>query len=122
VLTLILRKTLCPLTNSIREVAGEMNTPPSSPTPLPPESPDPPGQDSQESVSIPQIPLSPHFEEEDKGLEPTTSTQKPVKDDIDIPATSPKVEDLWLNLYVDEEPTALNTALDFMKQLHNLSK
>jgi hypothetical protein len=108
--------------NSIREAAGEMNTPPSSPTPWLPESPDPPGQDSQESVSIPQIPLSPHFEEEDKGLEPTTSSQKSVIDDIDIPATWLKVEDFWLNLHVDDEPAALNTALDFMMQLQNLSK
>jgi hypothetical protein len=86
------------------------------------QSPDPPGQDSQESVSIPQIPLSPHFEEKDKGLEPTTSSQKSVIDDIDIPATWLKVEDFWLNLHVDDEPAALNTALDFMMQLQNLSK
>ena len=108
--------------NLTSEAVEEVDTPPSSPTPLPPEIPEPLGEDSNDDSSFPQIPLSPNIEEEEIGPEPTTSTQDPEKEKIDIPATWLQVEDLWLNLYVEDEPTALNVALDSVKQWQNMSK
>jgi hypothetical protein len=105
----------------ISKVVEEVNTPPSSPTPPPPDSPEPLGEDSTEGLHTPEIPLSPNPVNEDKGPEPITSSPF-VKESIGIPATWLQVEDLWLNLYVIDEATALNTAMDFWKQLQNLSK
>jgi hypothetical protein len=78
-------------------------------------------EDSIEGLHFPEIPPSPKDVNQDKAPEPTTSCPL-VKESIGIPATWLQVEDLWLHLYVSDEAAALNTAMDFVQQLQNLSK
>jgi hypothetical protein len=53
--------------------------------------------------------------------EPSTSS-RPEPSNRGIPATWLQVEDLWLSLFQCDETKALTTALDFVKQLQNISK
>jgi hypothetical protein len=97
----------------------ETNFPPSSVSQLPPHSPAQIGEDSDLN-STPPIPSSITDQIiEDKGPEPSTSSNIPCTEKRGIPSVWLQVEELWLNLYMSDEPTALTTALDFVKQLQS---
>ena len=102
-----------------RSAIEESHTPPHSPTPQPPETSTIEEYSPANTVPV-QSPNSPLLELEDNPIEPTPS--RVASEPTNIPATWLHVEELWLNLYVDDETTALTTALDFVRQLQNLSK
>jgi hypothetical protein len=103
---------------SSRSAIEESHTPPHSPTAQPPET-SITEEHSPTTTALVQSPIS-HPELEDSPVEPIFSSApaEPSK----IPATWLQVEELWLNLYMNDETTALTTALDFVRQLSNLPK
>jgi hypothetical protein len=103
----------------ISKPTKETNFPPSSLSPLPPHSPTQIGEDSDHNSPSP-IPSSIADQIiEDKGPEPSTSSNIPITEKRGIPSVWLQVEELWLNLYMNNEPAALTTALDFVNQLQS---
>jgi uncharacterized C2H2 Zn-finger protein len=91
-----------------RSAIEESHTPPHSPTAQPPES-----SITEEHSPTTTAPVQ-------SPIEPISSSAS--AEPSNIPATWLQVEELWLNLYVNDETTALTTALDFVRQLSNLPK